>query len=143
MAKLMTREQRVQLGAKAGGVAPPSVGAPIKGWNTRDALTAMDPLDAVQLDNPGIRTQRRQLRNGYVVYATGLGAARSRRWRNITPTGRESCWRPATGRWFDVSASGAVGAAVSASGFTACSWQTEQFLSNLFFVNVSPYYPGL
>src|ERR1700744_1142402 len=74
MAKLMTRQQRLQIAQQPVAVAPPSVGGPIKGWNTRDALTAMDPLDAVQLDNWYPDASGINMRNGYVVYATGLGS---------------------------------------------------------------------
>src|SRR5277367_2992180 len=75
MAKPMTLQQRLAIAAKTVATAPPSVPSPIKGWNTRDALTAMDPLDAVQLDNWYPDTSGVNLRNGYVVYATGMGNA--------------------------------------------------------------------
>ena len=59
----LTRTERIQLGAKP-VAQPESVPAPIKGWNTRDALTSMDPLDAVQLDNWYPDASGLNLRNG-------------------------------------------------------------------------------
>lgn len=49
-----------------------TVAAPIGGWNARDALGAMDPLDAVTLQNFWPGTNSVILRNGYTKHATGL-----------------------------------------------------------------------
>ena len=49
-----------------------SVAAPIGGWNARDALGAMDPLDAVTLTNFWPGTNSVILRNGYTKFATGI-----------------------------------------------------------------------
>ena len=50
-----------------------SVGAPVGGWNARDALDGMKPTDAIQLDNfiPGAGNVR--LRNGSYPYAFHVG----------------------------------------------------------------------
>jgi hypothetical protein len=49
-----------------------TVAAPIGGWNARDALGAMDPLDAVTLQNFWPGTNSVILRNGYTKHATGF-----------------------------------------------------------------------
>ena len=49
-----------------------TVAAPIGGWNARDALGAMDPLDAVTLTNFWPGTNSVILRSGYTQHATGL-----------------------------------------------------------------------
>jgi hypothetical protein len=134
MVKLMTRQQRVALGQAPVAVAPPSVPAPIKGWNTRDALTAMDPLDAVQLDNWYPDTSGLNLRNGYVPYATGLGGSAVETLAEYNANAIRKLLAAGDGSIFDVSANGAVGAPL-ASGFTSNAWQTEQFLQKLFFCN--------
>ena len=136
MAKLMTRQQRLQIAQQPVAIAPPPVGAPIKGWNTRDALTAMDPLDAVQLDNWYPDTSGINLRNGYVVYATGLGSGVVKTVAEYNAGATRKFLGACGGDWFDISASGPVGSAL-ASGFSNDAWQYEQFLSNLFFVNGS------
>jgi hypothetical protein len=133
MPRRLSRQERTKLAATPVVVAPPSVGAPIKGWNTRDALTAMDPLDAVQLDNWYPDASGVNLRSGYVSYATGLGGTVKTLAEYNAGTTRKFL-AAAGGSIFDVSSSGAVGAALG-TGFTSDAWQTEQFLSKLFFAN--------
>lgn len=49
-----------------------SLPAPVKGWNARDSVANMDPMDAVQLTNFFPSTTTVNLRYGYTQYATGL-----------------------------------------------------------------------
>jgi hypothetical protein len=51
-----------------------TVAAPIGGWNARDALGSMDPIeDAVTLHElGGLARTRLFLRNGYTQHATGM-----------------------------------------------------------------------
>lgn len=72
MTVVMTRQQRVQAGAQP-FTAPTAIPSPIKGWNTRDSLDDMDPLDAVLLDNWFPDAGGINIRNGYISYASGLG----------------------------------------------------------------------
>ena len=51
-----------------------SLQAPVGGWNARDPLSAMDPLDAVVLDNWFPETREVRLRGGYVAFSNDLGA---------------------------------------------------------------------
>lgn len=88
-----------------------SVAAPIGGWNARDALGAMDKLDAVILENFWPSTTNVVVRFGHSNHATGLvtqvetlmaySGGTSSSFKSIT----------AGGNVFDVTSSGAVGAA--------------------------------
>jgi len=49
-----------------------SVPAPIGGWNARDSVAEMNPLDAVVLENFYPTPSQIQLRKGYTRYATGI-----------------------------------------------------------------------
>ena len=49
-----------------------SVAAPIGGWNARDSVAEMNPLDAVVLNNFYPTPSQIQLRKGYTQYATGI-----------------------------------------------------------------------
>jgi hypothetical protein len=51
---------------------PETISAALKGWNTRDPYEAMDPLDAILLDNWYPTVNGLVVRNGTVSYATGL-----------------------------------------------------------------------
>lgn len=129
---ILTRQQRQQLASQS-TVQPQSVIAPVKGWNTRDALDAMDPADAVQLDNFYPDAGGCVLRSGYVLYASGLGGT-VKTLAEYNAAATRKFIAAANGKFFDVSSSGAVGAAL-ASGFTSDQWQTVSFLSKLFFMN--------
>ena len=58
--------------AKRAVSQPVSLPAPTGGWNARDSLTGMSPLDAVTLTNWYPATTECVLRNGYTKYATGI-----------------------------------------------------------------------
>jgi len=49
-----------------------SIAAPIGGWNARDPLGAMDPLDAVQMENWFPATNSVNLRSGYQPWMVGF-----------------------------------------------------------------------
>jgi hypothetical protein len=49
-----------------------SVPAPIGGWNARDSVAEMNPIDAVVLENFYPTPSQIQLRKGYTQYATGI-----------------------------------------------------------------------
>jgi hypothetical protein len=136
MPRRLSRQERITLAGRQVAVAPPSVPAPIKGWNTRDALTAMDPLDAIQLDNWYPDTNGLNLRNGYVSYATGLGTGSVKTLAEYNAGATRKFLAAASGAIYDISSSGTVGSPL-ASGFMSDAWQTEQFLSKLFFCNGS------
>ena len=51
---------------------PKTIAAPLLGWNTRDPFEAMEPTDAVLLDNWYPDFGGVSVRNGFRAYATGL-----------------------------------------------------------------------
>src|SRR5260221_10407381 len=65
--------QRLKFAARP-VVRPITMPPPIKGWNTRDSLDGMDPLNAVTLDNWFIDGAGLKSRGGCSSFATGLGA---------------------------------------------------------------------
>lgn len=54
-----------------GTAAPVHLAAPVKGWNTRDPIAAMDPLYAITLDNMFPAQGEVQLRSGYIPWIEG------------------------------------------------------------------------
>ncbi len=131
----MTRAQRAQIGQNPVGV-PFSLPAPISGWNTRDALDAMAPTYAVTLDNLFPDAGGVFVRNGYTSYATGMGAGAVKTLAEYNSGSTRKFLAAASGAIYDISLSGAVGAALR-SGFTSDQWQTVNFLGKTFFANGS------
>lgn len=87
--------------------------APVGGWNTRDALAAMPPIDAVVLDNWFPGTSYCEIRGGYASHATGMtGNGKTLAVYNaLNGTNKMFC-ATASGV-YDVSSAGAVGASVA------------------------------
>lgn len=100
-----------------------SISAPTGGWNARDSIGEMKPTDAVYLTNFFPTTTDVMLRKGYTQFATGLpGQVES-----LMPysSGTTNKLFAASGTaFYDVSAGGAVGAAV-VTGLTNARWQHE------------------
>jgi hypothetical protein len=138
---------RLKLAAQPVVEAPPSVPSPIKGWNTRDALTTMDPLDAIQLDNWYPDASGVNLRNGYTRFAFGLGVTPVKTLAEYNAGAIRKMIAGCNGRLLDVSGGGdggfdpgfsdgfSSGFGAGAGAYTNDAWQTEQFLSKLFFCN--------
>lgn len=98
--------------------------APVGGWNARDSLATMDPLQAVRMDNffPGFGSV--SLRKGFTSYATGLGA-QVKTLAQFVNGATVKFIAAANGRIWDISS---AGAGVSlASGFAENAWQWAQF----------------
>lgn len=87
--------------------------APVGGWNARDALSAMDELDAVTMDNWVPGTSDVYLRPGREVWCTGLGDQVETLIDYVSPTAEE-LWAIAGGDLFDCSTAGAVTAYATA-----------------------------
>lgn len=98
--------------------------APVGGWNARDALAAMDPTDAVVLDNwfPGLGSVK--TRGGCTAYATTLGGA-VKMLAEFNAAGNRKFIAAANGHLWNISSAGA-GASLAA-GFTSDIWDWAQF----------------
>ncbi len=99
-----------------------SAPSPIGGLNAKDALAAMPPNDAVTLDNFFPTTTTVNLRNGYVVWATGLPANVESLMPYRSATAMAGFAASGTAI-YDVTAGGAVGSPV-VSGQTNARWQS-------------------
>jgi hypothetical protein len=98
-----------------------TVAAPIGGWNARDALGAMDPLDAVTLQNFWPGTNSVILRNGYTKHATGLPGVVETLMAYSSGTSNKLFAASVTSI-YDVTSPGAVGAA-SVTSLTNAKFQ--------------------
>lgn len=118
---LALQRQGVNRAQKAFPVPYPS---PTGGWNTRDALSAMAPTDAVILDNwfPGLGSTK--TRGGGTAYASGLGGTVKTLAEFNAGTSRKFIAAANNTIW-NISSSGA-GASL-ASGFTNDIWDWAQF----------------
>ena len=118
MARINNFVQRTAAGVQ-------SVPAPVGGWNARDSLANMEPLDAVTLINYFPTVSNCVLRGGYSKWATGMtgqvqslfvysGGATTKMFAVVgTPTFKI----------YNVTAGGAVGGAVVSSGITSAIWE--------------------
>lgn len=126
-------QQRLKMGQQ-NITQPTSLPAPVGGWNTRDELDAMDALDAVAMDNFFPDSQGVKVRGGDTSHATGLGGSAVESLMEFQAGAVHKLLGACAGSIFDVSASGAVGAAIK-SGFTSNRWQVTNFLNRMFLVN--------
>lgn len=109
-------------------VTTTSLPSPIGGWNAKDALSAMDPRYAVQMDNIFPLTTEVMLRKGEVDWATGLpGATDTVAGYNSTTTNKLFA-ASGTGI-YDVTSQGAVGAAV-VTGLTSIRLQHVNYATS-------------
>src|SRR6185312_15643555 len=130
---MLSRADRLKLAAQ-NTVAPPiPLIAPVKGWNTRDALDAMDPQDAIQLDNFYPDASGVIVRNGFTPYATGVGNGAVQTLAEYHAGAVNKFIAAASGNFYDISSGSPVG--TIATGFTSNAWQTVYLLSHLFFFN--------
>jgi hypothetical protein len=97
-----------------------SLPAPVGGWNARDSLANMAPVDAVILENyfPGVSNVN--LRGGYTKHATGLPDDVETLMTYSGPT-TNKMFAVSDGKIYDVTSAGAVGAA-AVSGLTNSRW---------------------
>lgn len=120
----LIRERAAQKAQKRNSKAV-SLAAPVGGWNARDALGAMNELDAVTLTNWWPGTSNVVMRLGYSNFATGLsGQVES---LMAYASGTADKLKAASGTVvYDVTAGGAVGAA-EITGLTNARWQYVNF----------------
>lgn len=121
--------------------------APIGGWNSRDALAAMKPTDAVVLDNWMPQTSYVEIRGGYSDHATGMtGAGKTLAVYNVL-TGTNKMFCSTESGVYDVSSSGAVGASVASRTSGKHQWimfgdGTSNYLIMVNGVDKPLYYDG-
>lgn len=106
--------------AKRAVSQPVSVPAPVGGWNARDSLTAMQPSDAVILENWFPATTECVLRSGYTQWATGL-PAQVETLMAYNGADSKKLFAISDGKVYNVSSGGAVGAAV-VTGLSNSRW---------------------
>ncbi len=137
MVAILSLRQREQIAA-APTSAPVSVPSPGGGWNTRDSFDAMDPLDAVVLDNwfpdagGGIN-----VRNGFTPFLDDLGTTPVETLAEfnsgVTPAPTVKRFVAACGgNVYEISSATAV---LLKAGMTNARFQTVGFLGHLFLVN--------
>jgi hypothetical protein len=131
MGRPLSRQERLAIAAQP-FVQPTMLPPPTKGWNVRDSLAAMDPQDAVVLDNwfptgGGVVT-----RNGYISYAMA-GTSPVKTLVELNTGANRKFLAAANGSIFDISAGGS-GISLK-SGFANDGWQTTAFLGRLFLAN--------
>lgn len=102
-----------------------TIPAPVGGWNARDSVVSMAKEDAVILENFFPLANDVMLRKGYSSYATGIsGTIETLMAYNAGSTSK--LYAIASGSVYDVTASGAVGAA-SLSALSNSKWQHCNF----------------
>ena len=106
--------------AKRAVSQPVSLPAPVGGWNARDSLAAMSPQDAVVLQNFFPATTECAVRGGYRKWATGI-TGQVETIMAYAGAATNKLFAIAGGKVYDVTASGAVGAAV-VTGLTNSKW---------------------
>jgi len=98
---------------------------PIGGWNTRDSLADMPETDAIIMDNYFPGTEDVTIRRGCEEHATGMSGNVESLIDYVKLTGTGELFAANGEAIYDVSAAGAVGAAVS-SGHANDRWQHVQ-----------------
>lgn len=97
-----------------------SLSSPTGGWNARDSLADMAASDAVTMQNWFPLTTEVMLRKGYTQYATGIPAQVESLMAYFGGTS-SNLFAAAGSSFYDVTAGGAVGAAV-VTGLTNARW---------------------
>ncbi len=99
-----------------------SVPAPVAGWNDRDSLAEMDAKDAVILDNFFPLPSKVIIRKGSTNWATGMVTEVESLMGYKPQSGTPALFGAAGSSFFNVTSTGAVGAAV-VTGLTNARWQ--------------------
>lgn len=112
--------------------------APVGGWDTRSALSAMKPDRAVIMDNWVPGSEKVTLRRGSEAHATGMTNDVDTLIPYVATTGTGKLFAVNAGNIYDVSSAGAVGAA-AVTGLSNSRWQYCQMTTTggqfLFCVN--------
>jgi hypothetical protein len=117
--------QKVQAGPIA---RPYTLPAPVGGWNAKDSIGNMPPTDAVYMVNFFPRTGDVVQRNGFTSWATGLGGQVNAVF-SYNSGASSKLFASSGSNTYDVSAGGAVGAAVI-SGRSSDHWIHAQYTTD-------------
>lgn len=109
-----------------------SIPAPVGGWNTRDSLDAMEPTDAVTLDNwfPGLG--KVTVRKGYASHCTGVGSGDVETLAEYHVGSTRKLIAAGGTAIYDATSSTASSIG---TGFSNARWQVVSFNGRLFMVN--------
>lgn len=100
-----------------------SLPAPVGGWNDRDSFAEMDAKDAVILDNLFPSPSQVISRKGFLNWSTGIAGGQVESLMGYRPqTGTAALFGACGSKFYNVTASGAVGAAV-VTGLSNARWQ--------------------
>lgn len=114
--------QAVQQKTRAQVSRTVTVPSPTGGWNARDNIAAMEPTDAVIMQNFFPATSSVMLRQGTTNWATGLGNQVNSLMPYNPVGGSNKLFASAGGNTYDVTAQGPVGAPV-VTGMSNDKWQ--------------------
>lgn len=103
-------------------VVAKTIPAPVGGWNARDPLADMSPLDAVGLVNIFPRVSDCAVRGGAANHATGFLAQPKTLALYTPPTAVNKMFAANNSGYFDVTSAGAIGATVAALTDGYCNW---------------------
>jgi len=120
---------------------------PIGGWNARDAVASMSPVDAVELVNWYPRPSYVELRGGHTTHATGTTGNIKTLATYNSMTGANQLWGFTASGIYNVSSAGAVGASGLARTNGKHQWEmfgdgTNNWLIGLNGVDKPAYYNG-
>lgn len=106
-----------------------SIPAPIGGWNARDSVAAMPPIDAITLTNWFPTTSDVMVRKGFSKHATGLPGQVNTVMAYNPSDGPKQLFAASGTGIYDVTSGGAVGAPV-VSGLTSSEWIITNFATS-------------
>lgn len=131
MVAVRPMSQRIQAASQV-KVSPQILPISLTGWNTRDAVTAMDPTDAVILDNWYPDFGGLTVRGGSSVFCTGLGTGFVNTIAEYSGGLNLKFLAACGSRLFDITTGTRSGLG---GGFSSDIWQTVNFKGLLFLVN--------
>lgn len=131
----VNKKQRAQV-ERSLDAARQNIPSPIQGWNTRDSLSAMQPLDAIVLDNFFPQTASVKSRGGSEEFATGFtgNVETLMALRAGSTTIRLAASGDKIYTW--TSTKGGTATQIG-TGFSSARWQHVNFNSNLLMVSDS------
>lgn len=131
MAAIRPRAARIQAAAQV-KVQPQVIPISITGWNTRDAVTAMAPTDAVILDNWYPDAGGLTVRGGSTVFCTGIATNPVNTLVEYSAGPNLQFLAAAGQRICNITNGTSV---ILGSGYTSSVWQTVNFGGVVIFVN--------